>query len=240
MFKKVNAFSLKKRQMKNNEIRKRNWAGIVLVVLGLVFLLRNINLLPLPSVFFSWKALLMVIGIVGISLGKKEGFIPLIIGALFIFIYDILGLYYFSFRDLWPLALVLVGVAILMRHRRTSISSSADSPEIDGMAIFSGVEKQVTSQEFVGGKATAIFGGIDIDMRPATLSPKTNVIDLFTMFGGSVFKVPSDWTVNISQLTVVFGAFEDHRSIDQSTTDPNKVLNIRGLILFGGGELKNR
>ena len=88
------------------------------MVLGLVFLLRNINLLPLPSVFFSWKALLMVIGIVGISLGKKEGFIPLIIGALFIFIYDILGLYYFSFRDLWPLALVLVGIAILMRHRK--------------------------------------------------------------------------------------------------------------------------
>ena len=124
-------------------------------------------------------------------------------------------------------------------HGRYNLTGDANSPEIDGMAIFSGVEKQVTSQEFVGGRATAIFGGIDIDMRPATLSPNSNVIDLFTLFGGSVFKVPSDWTINISQLTVVFGAFENHRVIDKSQTDPNKVLHIKGLILFCGGEIKN-
>ena len=211
---------------------------MVLVVLGLVFLLRNMHLLPLPSVFFSWKALLMVIGVIGISLGRKEGLIPLIIGALFIFIYDILGLHYFSFRDLWPIALVLVGIALLMRHRRSN-QSTDDDPEIDAMAIFSGVEKHISSDAFEGGKATAIFGGIDLDMKTTTLSPKSSTIDLITMFGGAVFKIPPDWTVNVSQLTVVFGAFEDHRVIDQSNTDPNKVLHIKGLILFGGGEIKN-
>jgi predicted membrane protein len=225
--------------MDNNKTKQRNWMGLVLVVLGLVFLLRNLHLLSLPSVFFSWKALLIVIGVIGISLGRKEGFIPLMIGALFIFIYDILGLSYFSFGELWPLGLVLVGIALLMRHRKSNLTADANSPEIDGMAIFSGIEKKVTSQEFAGGKATAIFGGIDIDMRSASLSPNSNVIDLLTLFGGSSFKVPSDWTVNVSQLTVVLGAFEDHRIIDKSQTDPNKVLHIKGIILFGGGEIKN-
>jgi membrane protein required for beta-lactamase induction len=79
--------------MANNEVKQRNWAGLVLVVIGLAFLLRNLHMLPLPSVFFSWKALLIVIGIVGISMGRREGFIPLMIGGLFIFIYDILGLH---------------------------------------------------------------------------------------------------------------------------------------------------
>ena len=224
--------------MSNNEVKQRNWAGIVLVILGLVFLLRNIHLLPLPPVFFSWKALLIVIGVVGIALGRREGFVPLAIGALFIFIYDILGLYYFSFRDLWPLALVLVGIALLMRHRKSTQTDSSN-PQIDEMALFSGVEKQVSSEGFVGGKVTSMFGGIDIDLRPATLSPEKNIIDLFTIFGGAEFKVPSDWTVNVSELTVLFGAFEDKRSIDSSSTDPSKVLYIKGLILFGGGEIRN-
>ncbi len=229
---------LKDKIMANNEVKQRNWTGLVLVIIGLAFLLRNLHLLPLPSVFFSWKTLLIIIGVVGISLGKREGFIPLIIGALFILIYDILGLHYFHFRDLWPLILVLVGIALLMRHR-SSRGIRTDSNEIDGVAIFSGVEKQVTAQEFSGGKVTAAFGGINIDLRNATLSEQTNVIDLFTIFGGSEFRVPSDWTINVSQLTVLFGAFEDKRSTSPSQTDPNKVLYIKGLILFGGGEILN-
>ena len=224
--------------MSRNEIKQRNWAGIVFVVLGLVFLLRNIHLLPLPPVFFSWKALLIVIGVVGIALGRKEGFIPLMVGALFIFIYDILGLYYFSFRDLWPLIFIVVGLAIIMRHRRIQDSGSTKNG-IDEMALFSGVEKQVASEAFEGGKVTALFGGMDVDLRQSKLSNNRNVIDLFTMFGGSEFKVPSDWTIDVSQLTVVFGGFEDKRLIDTSKTDPNQVLIIKGLIMFGGGEIKN-
>jgi predicted membrane protein len=224
--------------MANDEVKQRNWAGIVLVLLGLAFLLRNLHLLPLPPVFFSWKALLIVIGVVGISLGRREGLVPLLIGALFIFIYDILGLHYFSFRDLWPLALVLIGIAILMRHRSTRDIKS-NSSEIDGMALFSGVEKQVTSDQFEGGKVTAIFGGIDIDLRSATLSSGNNVIDMLTIFGGTEFRIPADWTVNMSQLTVLFGAFEDKRHVVNTQTDPNKVLYIKGLILFGGGEISN-
>jgi predicted membrane protein len=126
-----------------------------------------------------------------------------------------------------------------MRHVRSNTSSSGDEPDIDEMALFSGVEKKVTSDKFEGGKVTALFGGIEIDLRQSQLSEAKNSIDLFTMFGGSEFRVPTDWTINVSQLTVVFGAFEDKRLIDKSNTDPNKVLNIRGLILFGGGEIKN-
>ena len=223
--------------MTDNKVKQKNWTGIVLVVIGLAFLLRNLHVLPLPSVFFSWKALLIVIGLIGISLGKKEGFIPLIIGGGFILIYDILGLYYFGCSDLWPLALMLVGIALLMRHRRNS-GVSTDGSDLDEVAIFSGLEKQVTNQEFKGGKATAMFSGLDIDLRSANLSPENNVIDLMTIFGGIEFRIPEDWTINVSELTVIFGAFEDKRSINPIQTDPNKVLHIKGLILFGGGEIK--
>ena len=222
--------------MANNEVKQRNWTGLVLVIIGLAFLLRNLHMLPLPSVFFSWKALLVVIGLVGIALGRKEGFVPLIIGGVFIFTYDILGLYYFHFRDFWPLILVFVGIALLMRHKIGNEVNTA-SPAINSLAMFSGVEKKVTSEKFEGGKVTAVCGGIDIDLRPAELSGSNNVIDLLILFGGAEFKVPADWTVNTSQLTVLFGAFEDKRSSKATHSDPNKVLYIKGLILFGGGEI---
>jgi predicted membrane protein len=83
-----------------------------------------------------------------------------------------------------------------------------------------------------------LFSGLDIDLRSASLSDGTNVIDLLTIFGGVEFRMPQDWTINVSELTVVFGSFEDKRS-GSLQTDPNKVLHVKGLILFGGGEIKN-
>ncbi|GJM28096.1 MAG: hypothetical protein DHS20C17_07310 [Cyclobacteriaceae bacterium] len=225
--------------MANNNVKQRNWTGVVLVVVGLAFLLKNLHLLPLPHVFFSWKAILVLIGLIGISLGKKEGFVPLIIGALFIFIYDILGLHYFGFGDLWPLALVLVGIALLMRHRQNNLPSSPEG-ELDQVVLFGSVEKQINSQDFKGGKATSLFGGLDLDMRLAGLSNNTAVLDLLTIFGGVEIKVPADWAVNVSELTVLFGGFEDKRSgIPLSESEPSKTLYVKGLILFGGGEIKN-
>ncbi len=225
--------------MDKQTTNRRNTAGIVLIIIGLAFLVRSLHFLNLPYYFFTWKTLLITIGVVALALGKKDGLIPLIIGATFFVLQDILH-FYFSFKELWPVALILVGVFILLRHRNSDkFSNEIDSPRIDEVAIFSGLEKKVTAKDFTGGKTTAMFGGADIDLTQAVLSSGTNVIDIFAMFGGTTFKVPADWTINISQLTVVFGGFSDQRVTSIAKADPNKVLHIKGVILFGGGELKN-
>ena len=219
---------------------RRNVAGFVLIIIGLAFLVRNLDFVWIPHYLFSWKTLLITIGVVALSLGKRDGLIPLMIGSIFFLVQDVFHIYV-SLREWWPLFLVILGVFILVRHqRRDRGRSDISSSYIDEVAIFSGIEKKVISEDFKGGKTTAICGGADIDLRNATLSPGDNVIDLFAMFGGTEFTVPEDWTVNLSQLTVIFGGFSDgraNRSLQE--TDPNKVLNIKGFILFGGGELKN-
>ena len=59
------------------------------------------------------------------------------------------------------------------------------------------------------------------------------------MFGGGTFYVPADWSVN-TDVTAVFGGFSDKRRTSLETaTDPEKVLYIKGFVLFGGGEIKN-
>ncbi len=224
--------------MESSKSNRRNTAGIVLVILGLVFLAENLDLLHLPFNLISWKTILITIGVVLLALGERNGLVPLIIGGSFLVIDDIMY-WNFNFRQLWPLFLVIIGVALLLRQRRAATGNILSTPQFDEVAIFSGIEKKVTSESFQGGKATAICGGADIDLRQANLSSETNVIDIFAMFGGTSFKVPSDWTINISQLTVLFGGFSDERVVDLTKADPKKVLNIRGLILFGGGEIKN-
>ncbi len=58
------------------------------------------------------------------------------------------------------------------------------------------------------------------------------------MFGGTTIVVPNDWNV-VMNVTSIFGGFSN-----KSIKDPNvpidltKHLIIKGLVVFGGGELK--
>ena len=104
--------------------------------------------------------------------------------------------------------------------------------------MFGGGDVKITSNNFKGGKVTAIFGGSNYYFDGAQLSAENNVVDLFYMFGGGTFHVPADWTIK-SDVTAVFGGFSDKRRTTlETTTDPNKVLYIKGFVMFGGGEIK--
>jgi len=97
----------------------------------------------------------------------------------------------------------------------------------------------VTSRNFRGGKVTNILGVGEYDLTQATLSGEKNVVDILTIMGGSSFIVPSDWNVRV-EVTPILGGFGDTRKKDPNTIpDPRKELFIKGLVIFGGGEIKN-
>ncbi len=86
-------------------------------------------------------------------------------------------------------------------------------------------------------KLLQFFGGSDIEMKAATPSPEGCVIDTFVLFGGSNLVVPEDWKVK-SEVVSILGGYSDKRlaSLDY---DPEKTLIIKGIVLFGGLELKS-
>jgi hypothetical protein len=166
-------------------------------------------------------------------------------------------------RIYWPLILVAIGVSILLRRRdhqkpdkgndpiitnpnddasqTTNSAYSADSfNTFDDFVIFGGREIFVTSQALVGGKATSIFGGIEFDLRKASLQPGGAVIDCVSVFGGCGFKIPMDWNVR-NEVTTIFGAFTDKRgdTYNDRYYDPSKTLVIKGISMFGGIEVKH-
>ena len=72
----------------------------------------------------------------------------------------------------------------------------------------------------------------------ARLASGTNVLDVFVLFGGTDIIVPPDMKVKV-KVTAIFGGFSDERKIiSDDIEDYDGELVIKGLVLFGGGEVK--
>lgn len=174
-----------------------------------------------------------------LATGKRGGIVFLAIGALFL-IPEIFYLPYFEMRDWWPLILIIIGVSIFLRRRddaRRKVEDFDDS-YFEDTAIFGGSEKSYTSQTLKGGKISAVFGGSEINFSDSKMDEDGAVIDILCMFGGSEITVPNDWTV-INESFVIFGGYTDIRPRSAiEMNDPNKVLRIKGLAMFGGAEVK--
>lgn len=232
--------------MSRENPHRRAWLGIVLLVLGAFFLLRNLHLLPIiyfPYWFFDWEMLFILIGTALALTGRRGGIVFILIGVFFL-LPDIFHIPRFHVRDWWPLILLIIGVSILLRTRggdrggseRNSGGSRMTNDSIDDVNIFGGGNKNITSKNFQGGKVTSIFGGAELNFGDTVLSPDNATLDVFTLFGGTTLFVPADWTIRLDGLISVFGGFSDKRR--NIKADPAKVLSIKGLVLFGGGEVK--
>ncbi len=119
----------------------------------------------------------------------------------------------------------------------SNISGSNFSDQVNIDAILSGVNKRILSKNLKGGKLTAAFGGIDLDLTQADLSGiVTFQVDV--IFGGTTLIVPPHWDVR-TEVTNIAAGVEDKRMFRQSEVDPDKVLLIKGTIFFGGLEIKS-
>lgn len=226
---------------------KRLWLGLILVIIGGVWLLDNLNVIPyyIPHYLFSWKSILIVLGLY-LLLGKNKpepGIILIAIGGFFL-LQDI-GLFYVRnvWQIFWPAIVIVIGVSLILRrsslgHRHELDEKKSNTDFLDDFAFFGGRERTIDSQNFKGGKVTAMFGGSQLNLRGADLAPGNNVLDVFVLFGGTEIIVPPDWTVHVDVFSLL-GGFSDNRSSALKVVpNPDKVLIVKGFVMFGGGEIK--
>jgi len=220
--------------------------GVILVLAGLCLVLRNTGFFSnfIDQIIFSWPMLLVAIGLVitiGSSGGKTSGVIVMAVGAFFLMLH--------IFREtvdinmFWPSIFIIVGIIFIFSRRRgwASVSTVTGSGDdyIDYVNVFSGGERQIVSDNFKGGKVTAIFGGIELDLTKAKLAAGKSELELACVFGGATIIVPDDWFVTI-EVTPVLGGFGDSRKLHPGrTVDSSKQLVIKGAVVFGGGEIKS-
>jgi len=231
---------------KNNRADKRILLGSLLVGLGVLFFLKSLDVFDFNfiRIFFSWPFFFLVIGLYLLinTTRKTLGGILAALGFIFI-LPRIFPSIDYNNSVVFAILLIAIGLYIIINQRKRTETENDKFGQInrdiiDDIAIFGGGTKIITSENFRGGNVTAIFGGSEIILKGCKLAEGTNVIDILAVFGGSTIVVPSDWNV-VLNVTPIFGGFSN-----KSIKDPNKIIDtsktliIKGLVIFGGGEIK--
>lgn len=213
---------------------KRPAIGIILVLLGCAFLFRNLGWMPnITHYIFSWPNMLFLIGAGLLLSGRaKPGLVLILIGAFF----WTQRYWHIDMSLFWPAILIFLGILFILKNRdRDNDPKTSDSSRIDDAVIFSGSKKTYSSSSFEGGKVSAMFGGVELDLRHAQ-PVEGATIDLFVMFGGAELKIPANWDVKIDT-NPIFGGISDDR--DKGIQKDGPTIRLKGLVLFGGVDIKN-
>lgn len=215
--------------------------GLLIILVGVLFTLDNLDLFEADRVISYWPSVLIVLGAAKLWQGRAEHGSGLT-GGLLMFVGIWLQLEVLDYVDqsivsFWPLLLVLAGAALVWQgltrgRERSSVSSEAT---INAIAVLAGIERGSNAVAFRGGELTAFMGGCDIDLRQAAIHGEA-VIDVFAMWGGIDIRVPDDWRI-IGRVTPIMGGFEDKTRPPRGAAV--HTLVIRGFVLMGGVEIKN-
>lgn len=234
---------------KKHRFMKKIVFGILVITAGLLLFAFNVGYLPTEykHIVFSWQMLLIALGVINLF-GRDSwiiGTVLIAVGGFFLLHEWFLP---YDFRmAFWPAFLILIGAMIIIkrgfhhhhhwhdRHRKHEFK--LDSGYIEESNVFSGSKQKIPPCEFKGGKINNVFGGVELDLRQATLAEGKNVLEIKNVFGGVCLIVPSDWVIHVD-VSAVMGGFVDKRSTvpDSSST---RELFIKGESIFGGGEIKS-
>jgi predicted membrane protein len=232
----------------SNKIDKRVLLGGILIFLGGLFLLNTMNILDFrfTRVVFSWPFIMLVIGMFVIVNTEKKflGGILSGIGALFL-LPRIFPQIDYDGGIIIPVLFIVLGTYIILKKRKQdsgsdffSDTSKVNKDKIDDVSIFGGGTKIISSNNFQGGNVTAIFGGSEINLINCQLAEGDNILDVLCVFGGTTIILPKEWNVVIN-VTSVLGGFSNKAIRNPSIViDQSRTLHIKGLAMFGGGEVK--
>ena len=220
--------------------------GLVVLALGTVFLLDNLGHPIGRHALQYWPAVLIFVGAAKILQARNT---PAVVGGSLLILAGAwllgarIGLIDQSFwrvlRTYWPLLLVAVGLSTMWRalmRRRQNEQERVDARDTVSSAAFLGGLKRVNaSPHFKGGEATAVMGGVVLDLRKAQITGEA-VLDVFAMWGGVELQVPETWAIDL-RVTPLLGGVDDKT---RPVTDPGAPrLVLRGTVLMGGVEIKN-
>ncbi|MFT5861197.1 MAG: putative membrane protein [Flavobacteriaceae bacterium] len=227
-------------------------AGVLIIAFGILFLIDRTGG-NIPNWIFSWKVIVIAIGIV--TLYKHQfkhfmGYVLIAVGSVFLI------------NDFWPntidsgllLPIIVIAFGVIMIFKTmgfvkkktkhdiglTNADAEGHSPE-DYLTIstfFGGVDKMITSKNFKGADITTLFGGTDLNFTKADIQHPVTV-NATTLFGGLTLIVPSNWQVQ-SEMMTIFGGIDDKRGIlDDASRDDSKILILKGNCAFGGVEIQS-
>lgn len=210
--------------------------GLIIIGAGVGALLNTMDVFPFWSYFKEWWPLGLIIASVLMLVSNARNFIWSIalftIGLLLILNnLDITDVNLFSL--ILPVIIIAVGLSVLI-NKTTKPRSASTADEDNIAAIFGGLENSNKSSDYQGGKVSAFFGGVSLDLRDAKIK-KEATLNVSTLCGGIEIKVPREWRVQ-SNVFPILGGIENKSEGSKDSKSP--VLIITGNIMLGGVEIK--
>lgn len=235
--------------MKNASPQQRILLGAFILIIGVLSLVDNLNIFNTRNLLQFWPTVFIVLGALKIAQAKNNSGYLIGTGLLaagVLMTLQRLGFVSINMRELWPVFLIAGGLLIIFKGRSKESSPLIASEDLSGaakdrndssidiVAVMSGNQGQISSADFRGGEITAIMGGVELDLRSASIQSEA-VLNMFAVWGGIVLKVPNDWTI-VNNGVAILGGIDD-KSVP--TMNSGKRLVITGYAIMGGIEIKN-
>ena len=217
--------------------------GIVLVVLGVLFVMKALGV-GVDLWFDGWWTLFIIVpGVIGLFTEREKlgNLICITVGVfLLLAVRDVIDFSMF-WKLLIPIIVILFGLKMIFGafFRQKSDEAYRKAKESgktmkNGMAIFGGTEMKFAGEVFEGAELNVIFGGLDCDLRGAQITDDC-VINISVVFGGVDIFLPD--TVNVKiHTTSIFGGVSDETKRPFEEGKP--TVYVRGFALFGGADIE--
>ena len=201
--------------------------GLVLVVVGIMFLGNNLDWWNVNLFFRGWWTLFIIIpSIYGVfdNTDNTGSSISLIVGILLLLAAQDIISYGMIWKILFPIIIIIVGLSLICK---TNLKRKMRENSKEYVAVFSGVDEKI--KEVVSDfKAISIFGSVELDLRKAKIE-KDLYIEAVTVFGGIDLKLPENVKVQTSGVPI-FGGVEN-KCLDNKE---GVVVTIHYTCVFGG------
>jgi hypothetical protein len=110
------------------------------------------------------------------------------------------------------LGIVLIGILVTQALRGREAPRVAPSGTVSLFGVMSEDRRVSGASPFRGADMTSVMGNCTLDLRQAVLAPgEETTIDVFTLMGGAVVRVPDGWTVDVRAVPIM-GGVRDQRA----------------------------
>ncbi|MCP5108860.1 MAG: cell wall-active antibiotics response protein [bacterium] len=237
--------------------------GLLIIAAGGIMLLNNLDMGFDIRIWDYWPILLILIGF-GKIVHSPRSTRHIIWGLFFIgigtlFQLNNLGIIQFWFDDLWPILIIMAGIAIIAGRRfgRSWCCSNGDdtytwkthakhrcfsdkketigSDRINISTIMGGGEYKISNKQFKGGSVSAVMGGVELDFRDTEPAEDEVVIKADVVMGSIEMRIPHEWELVIHG-DPVLASIEDKTAHPK---EPLKRLVIKGSAVLGSIEVSN-
>ena len=217
--------------------------GVILIIIGIILGGNALGITNIDIFFDGWWTLFIIIpSFVGLfnDDDKTGNIIGILIGVVLLLACQDIINFSLVWKLIVPAILVIIGLSIIFKDtiggkitKEIEEINKKQPKENVYTATFSGQDARCDG-EFKGANLTAVFGGIEYDLRNAIINQDA-VINTSSIFGGIDIYIPEDVTVKVKSLSI-FGGVSDKKKRNEQ--NDSHTIYINATCLFGGVEIK--